>query len=817
MRATLKRALGAFTLATGLAGMAFAGFAGTDLFLPMVGRQAGVHPSNWYTKVWIYNPGAEPVTARLYLLQRNTANPAPPWVDVTVGAGETEAIDNVVETLFQAQVMGAMRITSPARIVVTSRVYSKAVGLAEKDSVGQDFAGVPAAFAIGPGEKTQVLGVHQTVPSADSSMRFNYGFVETTGHSATVRITVLDGNGAVQGSEDLQVLAWSQRQVAFKDHFPAVSTENARLELEVISGSGKVIAYGSAIANGSQDPTTFDMSYADALVAGGTISGVTAGEGLTGGGVAGSVTVDVGAGEGISVDADTVGIADAGVTPAKIAPSATVGQVLATIATGGASPGEGAMALAATAVGWQDDGLALPYTGVKSSAVGTDIFTIVNSGAGRAIHAISGTDTAIWAQSSGGIAGVDARNTTGKGVSASSTSGTGVYGTSASGLGVWGKTTSGDAGVYGEHAGNGEGVYGFSQAGVGVRGSSNGSSGVFGISSHTGVFGESDGTGAYAIGVNGYTTTDGSGVWGSADGTGFGVRANSVGGEGIFGEGPGNGVHGRCDNIANNGVYGEHTAGGHGVYGATTSASKAGVYGNNGGTGPGVKGNSSDGTGVYGISATTDITGARAGVLGENIGSGQGVLGKSGTGRGVWAVNASSTQAALSASNNGNGDVIDGWHGALNRVFRVANDGQVWADGAYHSTGADFAEMLPASDGLEPGDVLVIAADGRLARSSEAYQGSVAGVFSTQPGYLGGSGDSVSAESKVPLAIVGIVPVKASAENGAIRPGDMLVASATPGHAMRASSQPPVGTVIGKALTGVGDGMAVITALVFLH
>ncbi len=813
----MKLAMLGCALATGLAGVALAGFSGTDLFLPMAGRQAGVHPSNWYTKVWIYNPGLDPVTARLYLLQRNTANPAPPWVEVTVGAGETAAIDNAVEALFHVQVMGAMRVTSPARLVVTSRVYSKAEGLAEKDSVGQDFAGVPAAFAIGPGEKTQVLGVHQTVPSADSSVRFNYGFVETTGHSATVRITALDGNGDVQGSEELQVLAWSQRQVAFKDHFPGVSTENARLELEVVAGSGKVIAYGSAIANGSQDPTTFDMSFADALLAAGTITGVTAGQGLAGGGVAGTVTLDVGAGDGLTVSADAVGIADAGVTPAKIAPSATVGQVLATIATGGASPGEGAMALAETGVAWQNDGVTLPYYGAQSSAVGTDIFTVVNTGAGRAFHAISGTDTAIWAQSSGGIAGVDARNTTGSGVSASSTSGTGVYATSSSGRGVWGKTTSGSTGVYGEHGGNGDGVYGFSQNGTGVRGSSNGSNGVFGSSPHTGVFGESDGSGAYAIGVNGYTVADGSGVWGSAGGTGYGVRANSAAGEGILGEGPGNGVHGRTGNADSSGVFGEHTNGGNGVRGITNSAASAAVYGNNASTGPGVKGQSLEGTGVLGTSGASSAVGAKAGVIGENLGSGQGVVGKGQSGNGVWAINSSSSQAALSATNNGSSDIIDGWHGSFNRVFRVANDGQVWADGAYHSTGADFAEMLPAIDGLEPGDVLVIAADGRLARSREAYQSSVAGVFSTQPGYVGGSGEGISGATRVPLAVVGIVPVKASAENGAIRPGDLLVASATPGHAMRADSEPPAGTVIGKALTGVGDGTAVITALVFLH
>jgi hypothetical protein len=36
--------------------------------------------------------------------------------------------------------------------------------------------------------------------------------------------------------------------------------------VEVISGAGKVIAYGSMIANGSQDPTTFEMQSSDALL-----------------------------------------------------------------------------------------------------------------------------------------------------------------------------------------------------------------------------------------------------------------------------------------------------------------------------------------------------------------------------------------------------------------------------------------------------------------------------------------------------------------------------------------------------------------------
>ena len=62
-----------------------------------------------------------------------------------------------------------------------------------------------------------------------------------------------------------------------------------------------------------------------------------------------------------------------------------------------------------------------------------------------------------------------------------------------------------------------------------------------------------------------------------------------------------------------------------------------------------------------------------------------------------------------------------------------------------------------------------------------------------------------------------MVPVKVSAENGAIHPGDLLVASSTPGHAMKAGSDPSVGTVIGKALGSLENGTGVIQMLVMLQ
>jgi hypothetical protein len=148
--------------------------------------------------------------------------------------------------------------------------------------------------------------------------------------------------------------------------------------------------------------------------------------------------------------------------------------------------------------------------------------------------------------------------------------------------------------------------------------------------------------------------------------------------------------------------------------------------------------------------------------------------------------------------------------------FLVSTNGIVAANG-FVDWGADMAEMLPAAAALEPGDVLAIGPDGSLIRSTEAYQTSVAGVYSTDPGFVFGHPLEGEIPGTIPLAITGVVPVKVSTENGAIRPGDLLVASATAGHAMRAGSNPPQGAVIGKALEKWDTGAGVIRILATLQ
>ena len=89
----------------------------------------------------------------------------------------------------------------------------------------------------------------------------------------------------------------------------------------------------------------------------------------------------------------------------------------------------------------------------------------------------------------------------------------------------------------------------------------------------------------------------------------------------------------------------------------------------------------------------------------------------------------------------------------------------------------------------------------------------VAGVISTDPAIvLPGAVDGVL------LALVGRVPAKADAVFGAIRVGDLLTTSPTPGHVMRCTDRLQcIGAVVGKALEPLDSGAGVILILVTLQ
>jgi hypothetical protein len=134
----------------------------------------------------------------------------------------------------------------------------------------------------------------------------------------------------------------------------------------------------------------------------------------------------------------------------------------------------------------------------------------------------------------------------------------------------------------------------------------------------------------------------------------------------------------------------------------------------------------------------------------------------------------------------------------------------------------DVAEWVPAAEHFEPGTVVVVdKRTGNTVRASmTAYDTSVAGVVSAQPGIILGEGSA----SKEQVATTGRVRVRVDASKGAIQLGDLLVTSDIPGTAMKSEpidvggvSIHRPGTIIGKALEPLDRGEGEILVLLSLQ
>ena len=273
-----------------------------------------------------------------------------------------------------------------------------------------------------------------------------------------------------------------------------------------------------------------------------------------------------------------------------------------------------------------------------------------------------------------------------------------------------------------------------------------------------------------------------------------------------------------AENLAGAGLagYSHGTAGNSwGIFGQSDNS--IGVHGYSVSGFAGVFGNAPKGDGVRGTSNAGD----HAGVYGYNGTSeprASGVSGVAPNGNGVFG-GSTNFAGGYFYSEKGNGIFA-----ASGTSYAAYFDGKMRSSVVEIAGGSDLAERFNMSNAAKPDPGTLVVIDevnpGHLRLSNSAYDAKVAGIVSGAGGVKPGltlHQDGVM-DGDTQVAIAGRVYVKATASNGAIKPGDLLTTSDIPGTAMKASDDTRShGAVIGKAMTGLKDGRGLVLVLVNLQ
>jgi hypothetical protein len=210
--------------------------------------------SNFHSDMRLYNAGSAAVTATLnfHSFGSETPNPNTPAVQITLNAGQVRAIDDVLPTLWPGFSGGGSIIATtpgPSSLVLTAQTFSLQPDGGTK---GQFIPGVTFREAVGLGERPlEVLQLEQS-----DQYRSNVGFVEVTGKPATIEVTAFEADSKISQTISINLKANEYVQYGkILQLFGLGTVYNGRVSVKVISGEGRVYAYGSMVDNRTEDPT----------------------------------------------------------------------------------------------------------------------------------------------------------------------------------------------------------------------------------------------------------------------------------------------------------------------------------------------------------------------------------------------------------------------------------------------------------------------------------------------------------------------------------------------------------------------------------
>jgi subtilisin-like proprotein convertase family protein len=214
----------------------------TALVVPAVIHAEGAVGTNWRSDLWLLNAAESAVTVSL--AYHPSTGGAATTVPLDLSAGELRRLDDVVSGTFAVAGTGSIEVSGDglSSLIVTSRAWNDA----PTGSFGQFIAARGLEESAGAGETLRLTHL-----DSDDTFRTNIGLTEVAGETVSARLVLLDASGAETASTTINLGPRENRQLNVAQLGAAL--RNGQAHVEILSGSGRILAYASVVDNRTGD------------------------------------------------------------------------------------------------------------------------------------------------------------------------------------------------------------------------------------------------------------------------------------------------------------------------------------------------------------------------------------------------------------------------------------------------------------------------------------------------------------------------------------------------------------------------------------
>lgn len=245
------------------------------LVVPAIAHADGIG-TRFQSDVRIVNASGQPISYELSFTPSGTNGAeVGKQLPLTIAANETKGLDDLVKAWFGAGLLGEGGLgtleirpldgANPLSTFASSRTYAIDSTSASDNAdcaivrctLGQFIPALGLDKFIGniANDSLGKISLQQLSNSLDASgFRTNLGFVEGSGSNATMLLTLRDGANNIINQVQRAIPPYGHEQTSLSAVFGAQALSDGRVEVEVISASGKVSSYASVVDNSTKDP-----------------------------------------------------------------------------------------------------------------------------------------------------------------------------------------------------------------------------------------------------------------------------------------------------------------------------------------------------------------------------------------------------------------------------------------------------------------------------------------------------------------------------------------------------------------------------------